>query len=207
MNYYPEIIPPDTQTVLDAIKHITVKNGFYLSGGTALALQIGHRESEDLDFFNMSSFSPESLQKDLLLLGSLTDVVLAEGTLNLFVGKVKLQFLYYPYRLLQETRDWNGINLSSMLDIACTKLITVGARGSKKDFIDMYFILQKMELKSLLGRVDEEYQGVNYNYPHILKSLVYFEDANNEPMPKMHKIVNWEVVKESLIKEVKKIEF
>ena len=119
------------------------------------------------------------------------------------MNKVKIQLLYYPYSLIEQLIPWNGIHLSSVIDIACTKLMTISMRGSKKDFIDLNFILQQISLQDLFVRLEKKYTGVDYNYPHILKSLVYFDDADNQPMPRMHKDVTWETIKEGLMKEVK----
>lgn len=207
MKFYTETLPQTTKSVLDKISGISDIQNFYLSGGTALSLLLGHRESEDLDFFTKILFKPQILQQKLLEKGILEDVQIDEGTLNLFVNKVKLQFLYYPYNLLEEFIPWNEIKLSSMIDIACTKLITVSMRGSKKDFIDLYVILQQMTLEELFAKLDEKYTKVQYNYPHILKSLVYFNDADNQPMPRMHKNFSWEDIKDSIIRQVKDFTF
>lgn len=80
-------------------------------------------------------------------------------------------------------------------------------RGSKKDFIDLYVILQQLTLEELFIKLDEKYTKVQYNYPHILKSLVYFNDADNQPMPRMHKNFSWENVKNSIVKQVKAFTF
>lgn len=207
MNFYTNTVPQATSLVLDNIKNIPDTQNFYLTGGTALSLLFGHRESEDLDFFTKNSFQPTLLQQKLSRLGTLENVQIDEGTLNLFVNKVKLQFLHYPYSLLEKLIPWNGINLSSMIDIACTKLITISMRGSKKDFIDLYVILQQMKLKELFVKLDEKYRKVQYNYPHILKSLVYFNDADNQPMPRMHKDFSWEDIKDSIVNQVKAFTF
>ena len=94
-----------------------------------------------------------------------------------------------------------------MNDIACTKFITIMMRGSKKDFIDAYFILQQITLDELFLKMKEKYKNIDYNQPSILKSLVYFEDAENQPMPKMHKSVKWDEVKNFLKEEAKKYSF
>lgn len=207
MNFYTNTVPQATSILLDNLKRISDIQNFYLTGGTALSLLLGHRESEDLDFFTKSSFQPTLLQHKLLQLGSLENVQMDQGTLNLFINKVKLQFLYYPYNLLEKLISWNGINLSSVIDIACTKLVTISMRGSKKDFIDLYVILQQMSLEELFAKLDEKYTKVQYNYPHILKSLVYFNDANSQPMPRMHKDFSWENVKDSIVMQVKAFTF
>ncbi len=207
MNFYIETVPSATQSILESIKEISDIQKFYLSGGTALSLQLGHRESEDLDFFIKNLFQPQIIQEKLVQYGNLEDVMIDTGTLNLFMNGVKLQFLYYPYDLLEPLIPWNGIYLSSITDIACTKLITISDRGSKKDYIDLYEILQKISLQELFDKLEQKYKNIEYNQPHILKSLVYFKDAEAQPMPKMHIDLNWEQVKEFIIKQVKEITF
>jgi hypothetical protein len=207
MDIYIETLPKATKKVLNKINNIPDLKNFYLSGGTALSLQLGHRESEDLDFFNQKQFLPEVLQQKLLSIGSLNNVEMAEGTLNTFLENVKLQFLYYPYDLLEKLQPWNGIFLSSVIDIACTKLITISMRGSKKDFVDLYFILKQFPLPELFRKLDEKYLNINYSHTHILKSLIYFEDADNQPMPRMHLAADWEEVKNTILEAVKKIQF
>lgn len=200
-------LPKATERVLTSIKDISDLKNFYLSGGTALALLLGHRESEDLDFFTIKQFNPQFLQQKLSVIAPLDNVEISEGTLNTFLQNVKLQFLYYPYKLIENLVEWNGILLSSMIDIACTKLITISARGSKKDFIDLYVILKQITLQELFKKLDEKYQNVNYNHTHILKSLVYFEDAENQPMPRIHVPLEWLEVKKTIIEKVKEFQF
>jgi len=185
-------------------KQSSFLNNFYLSGGTALSLQIGHRESEDLDFFCEKDFDPKQIETDLRCFGPLKETELDKNTLNTYLNGVKLQFLGYPYRLIKPLVDWQGIKLSSVIDIACTKLQTVGMRGNKKDFIDIYFLLEIFSLEDLFKALGKKYPEAGYNITHILKSLVYFEDAEEQPMPKMHKEVDWEIVKNKLIDIVKK---
>jgi predicted nucleotidyltransferase component of viral defense system len=207
MFIHTDTLPEATALVVEKIKNVGELKKFYLSGGTALSLQLGHRESEDLDFFCKDMFDPQLLQQSFIQVGNLENVMVDEGTLNAFMDNVKLQFLYYPYDLLEECKEWNGISLSSVADIACTKLVTVSMRGSKKDFIDIYVILQHISLRELFEKLDEKYKKVHYNKPHILKSLVYFFDADSQPMPRMHIPLSWEMVKEFIVKEVKNIIF
>lgn len=206
MNINPQILAHPTADVLHKFSTLESMQSFYLSGGTALALLLGHRESEDLDFFTQELFNQELLQSHLINIGSLDDVQIAEGTLNAYLDTVKLQFLYYPYNLLEEPTIWQGIKISSFIDIACTKVITISSRGSKKDFVDMYFILQELSLEHLFLKLDEKYKDVSYNHVHLLKSLTYFDDADKQPMPRMHQDVSWEQVKELIISKVKQFE-
>lgn len=205
MPMYTKTLPPKTAKLLHLFtqKKPDFLSSFYLSGGTALSLQLGHRESEDLDFFSREPFVPDVLEQQLHPFGTLSETELAKGTVNTYLDGVKLQFLEYPYRLLEPLVVWEGITLSSVIDIACTKLQTVGMRGSKKDFIDLYFLLQHYTLKNLLDYTKKKYAESDYSETHILKSLVYFDDADAQPMPRMHKDVSWKQVKDSIIEAVK----
>lgn len=207
--FFPNTLPPNTTKL---IKKISENNpnfldSFYLSGGTGLSLQIGHRESEDLDFFSSDVFVPQKLEKEIANFGELSNTELAEGTLNTYIDGVKLQFLEYNYPLLEPLNNWQGINISSIIDIALTKLQTISMRGSKKDFVDLFFIFDLYSLSDLLNKLSKKYSSSNYNEAHIIKSLVYFEDANSQPMPRMLKNISWKVIKSRIIFEVKKITF
>ena len=146
-----------------------------------------------------------AVQRQLEGLGPLREVEISPGTLNLFLEGVKLQFLHYPYRLLEPTVSWQKVPISSVVDIACTKLQTVAMRGSKKDFIDLYFLLRNYPLAVLFQKMKSKYSNVDYSQTHILKSLVYFADADNQPMPKMHTLVSWPEVKKEITKLVKEL--
>ena len=203
--FYPKTLPIRTADLLDKFKLSDKRllDNFYLSGGTALSLQLGHRESEDLDFFSKTDFEPESIRIGLEKIGNLSDAEIDVNTLNADLDQVKVQFLGYPYLMLEPLVDYEGIKLSSVLDIACTKLLTIGSRGSKKDFLDMYVIFEKYTLQELIGQLSRKYPKTEYNLPHILKSLVYFADAEAQPMPRMHQDIEWEQVKRRMIEVVK----
>ncbi len=204
---YRQTLPPKTDQLLRIFSQSKPNflSSFYLSGGTALSLQLGHRESEDLDFFTEQPFQPDALERQLLHYGTLSETELLSDTLNTYLNGVKLQFLLYPYRLIKPLVVWEGLNLSSVIDIACTKLQTVGMRGSKKDFVDLYFLLQQFSLETLLVYTKKKYAESDYSETHILKSLVYFDDAETQPMPRMHQDVSWTHLKKSLISAVKSI--
>lgn len=201
---YSNTLPDKTKKLTKTFQKARPKflKEFYLSGGTGLSLQLNHRESIDLDFFSKKDFDPVKLEAQLEKYGELEDLQLDKNTLNCFLNGVQVQFLGYPYPLLKPAIHWKGIKISSVLDIACTKLQTIGIRGSKKDFVDMYFILKKYPLKKLLKKLDKKYSQSDFSRTHILKSLVYFKDAESQPMPKMHKEVKWSEVKKEIIKKV-----
>jgi hypothetical protein len=118
---------------------------------------------------------------------------------------VKLTFLRYEYSLLLPLIPFEGVMLADIRDIACMKLDAASSRGSKKDFIDLYFLLQQFSLEELIGFFESKYSHIEYNLMHILKSLTYFSEAENEPSPKMIIPVSWEEVKNTLVMEAKKL--
>lgn len=195
---YLNVLPAGHEEVIKKISAYPFTKNFYLAGGTALALQLGYRESVDFDFFNEQDFNPEELLNVLKNDFEVEDLTVAKGTLNCMTQGIKLQFLNYPYPLLEKFTDWYGINLSSVIDVACTKMITVSVRGSKKDYIDIYFLLQKYTLKELFEKMGKKYVNLDFNKAHILKSLTYFEEADEQPMPRMHVETDWDKVKKEI---------
>ncbi len=204
---FSESLPLKTAQLVKLLqeKRPSFLNHFYLSGGTALALQLNHRESIDLDFFSPQDFDPIQIQSQLEVFGKLSSLEVSENTLNTFLKGAQLQFLGYPYPLLKPAIDWQGIKVSSIIDIACTKLQTISQRGSKKDFIDFYFLLQSHSLEELFKQMAKKYKGADYNEVHLLKSLSYFADADLQPMPKMRQKVSWEEIKKEVTNKVKEL--
>lgn len=203
-----EILPQDTkQTLILLDKHNFIKS-FYLAGGTALALHLGHRISADLDFFSQESFDESLLTQKIANIGNFQLEKKSDQTVIGILNNVKLSFLGYKYPLLAPLRniaDFN-INIADVIDIACMKIDTISARGAKRDFIDIYFVAKEiMSLKELLEFFKKKYASLNYNLIHIKKSLMYFEDAESEPMPKMIKPINWREVKSFFEKEVARL--
>lgn len=192
------VLPIGHEEVIKKLVSYSFIKQFYLSGGTALALQLGYRESVDFDFFSETDFDPEEILKVIQKDFDVEIDQITKGTLNCRVKNIKLQFLRYPYKLLENFVDWNGINIASVVDIACSKMITVSVRGSKKDYIDIYFLLQKYDLVELFEKMDKKYVGLDFNKTHILKSLTYFNEADEQPMPRMHEKVDWDDIKKQI---------
>jgi hypothetical protein len=198
---YPKTLYPKTKQVLDKLKELDLVKNWYLAGGTGLALQLGHRKSIDLDFF-IDKFP----KRDLLLssLNKLSPKIIQEapGTIDTTIDEVKVSFLEYKYPLLNKFADFEGVSVASVSDIACMKLSAISSRGSKKDFVDLYFILQKHSLDELFVSFEKKFKDVKYQKLHFLKSLVYFDDANKDPDPDMIEEVSWTDIKAQLTKHV-----
>lgn len=200
----PKSINKKTKRVLEKIaSDDALLKKFYLAGGTALAIQLGHRESIDLDWFTKSDYSTAILKKKLSRLGKFELDSEEPGTVNGKLDGVKISFFSYDYGLLFPLIDFCGVKLADERDIAAMKIDAVSSRGSKKDFIDLYFLLKKYTLKKLLGFFERKYKNIKYNELHILKSLVYFEDAEAEPMPVMIRKAEWDTVKKTIERKVK----
>jgi hypothetical protein len=200
---HEESLTKNTQRVLETLNSSAIVKDFYLAGGSALALYYGHRLSVDLDWFN-DNFSPNPLfRKKLSDLGDLTVNEESEGTFHGSLDGVKISFLRYPYPLLDnKTKYQENVYLASKKDIAVMKLEAVAGRGTYKDFIDVYFLLEEYTIEELFSFLKEKFKGIDYNETHLIKSLNYFEDVEKSEMPKMIKEINWDDVKKKLNKTV-----
>jgi len=165
---------------------------------------LGHRKSIDLDFFSSSFPKFEILVAELKTLNPKV-INQDKGTLDLYIDGVKVSFLEYKYPLVGDFLEFDQVKVASLEDIACMKLSAISSRGSKKDFIDLYFILQKFSLGELLDLFEKKFKGVDYQMSHILKSLVYFEEAEKQPDPEFLVDVDWNEVKSFLEGKVKEL--
>lgn len=168
---------------------------FYLAGGTGLALHLGHRISGDLDFFCQGQFETTTLRDSLIATEQFKVLSEAQDTLHGVLAETKVSFLRYPYQLLFSTEDLEGLKVADTRDIAVMKIAAISSRGSKKDFVDLYFVCQIYPMESLWELFEKKYRQANYSRYHILKSLVFFDDADREPDPVMLKAWNWEHIK------------
>jgi len=197
---FKETINGEAKRVLEKIAASRIAD-FYLAGGTALAIQLGHRLSVDLDWFSYDDFSNVDLKKKLSKLGGFELIGEEEGTIHGIIDGVRISFFRYDYKLLFPLLDFENIKIADERDIAAMKIDAVSSRGSRKDFVDIYFLLEKYSLSELIGFFEKKYAGIKYNKLHILKSLTFFEDAEGEPMPAMIKLMKWNEVKKKIAAE------
>lgn len=203
---YVETLSAAVQNNLDTIARTPLAARFYLAGGTGAALHLGHRLSYDLDFFSEKEFDPTLPRRTLAPLGDLYIDQESEGTfLGAFKG-IRLSFFLYPYRLLEATTDHQGVPLAGLPDIAAMKLEAIAGRGKKRDFIDLYFICQRaFSLSQIIAFFEQKFEDVQYSKVHLLKSLTYFADAEEDEMPHMLERTSWETVKRFFEDEVKNL--
>lgn len=203
-----ETLAPATSKLLNKIQKNSLFSVFYLAGGTALALQYGHRQSVDLDWFTADSINTKTLIKKLSAIGNFELLNEEANTVEGYLDKVKVSFMTYPYPLLnKKIKLFGKIHLASNLDIAVMKLAAISGRNTKKDFIDLYWYLQaeKSDLTRLFAKMRLKFSDAKYDIVHVCKSLVYFKEAETQPMPIMLAAVSWEKIKKYFISGTSKI--
>ncbi len=178
---------------------------FYLAGGTAAALRLGHRLSFDLDFFTRKSFPQVELEKLLKKVGKFKRERIVTDTLLGVFNDTKVSFFRYDYPLIGKTEDFQNIQIASLADLSAMKIDAISRRGTKRDFIDLFFICQKITLLKAFADYRKKYGHKNINFVHAVKSLNYFEDAKDETMPEMLVSCDWKKVKDFFLKETPKI--
>ena len=156
----------------------------------------------DLDFFTEKEFPTDIVLKQL---EQLSGFKLDETTKWTILGsfpKVKFSYFYYRYPLINKPSFFSRISIASLEDIAAMKVEAIGSRGTKRDFIDLYFLTRKFSLDKILKFYDKKYHILSSNIRHILSSLKYFADAEDQEMPKMLTPISWNKVKDFFQKEV-----
>jgi len=183
---------------------VDIAERFYLAGGTALALHLGHRKSDDLDLFSEKEFSIEKLCKIIENLNG--QILIAEQeTIHANVEGMKLSLLYYPYKLINPLQKLGGIRIASIEDIASMKVVAISQRADKKDFYDLYEILKHFRPLELKGMFLKKYGRQRINCYHILKSFFYFQDAEDSPDPISLDGTTWDEVKAFFINNERKL--
>lgn len=201
---YWNIIDNDRYKLLKEITETVSIPKFYMVGGTALSLQLGLRESYDFDFCVPEQFNNELLLEEIGSLGEVKVKQNQKGTCDVILKGVQVSFFYYPNKIINDfvtTEEMPKLKMASILDIAIMKVVAIGGRGSKKDFFDLYNIMNKCEIS-----VEEISEGLiqkcgeKTNYVNIIMGLSYFEDAEQEELPKVFIEYNWEDIKEFFIR-------
>jgi predicted nucleotidyltransferase component of viral defense system len=194
--WHRKVIDAETERALESLRSLDILDRFYLAGGTGLALRLGHRRSDDLDFFSAAPVDTEWLIRKMKTLSGFAVAAVAPDTLHATLTRTKVSFLAYPYPVLFRCATFHGVNVADPRDVACMKLAAIASRGSRRDFIDLYFVAKQHSVLQVLEWFQQKYAQVNYSLTHILKSLNYFEIADKHPMPNMLSPLSWEEVKQ-----------
>jgi predicted nucleotidyltransferase component of viral defense system len=208
MKYHLEGLKPKQIKVLRQMGRPMQERGFYLGGGTTLAIYFGHRTSVDLDWF-----LPDRINDAFILAESLRgaglDFVTTQtgpGTLHGTILGVRVTFLEFHYPLLQPVTQWKEMecSLASLDDLACMKLSAIAQRGQRKDFCDIYILGTKHRpLQDLLSLYQRKFKVKDIS--PVLYGLSYFDDADDEPMPRMLMNVQWRTIKKTIQEWVKEL--
>ena len=173
--------------LLKELQHSNVFGNYFLVGGTALSLQLGHRVSDDIDLFTRHDINKDEILDFLNKNygGNYQIVNIQNIIMQVIINDIKVDFVKYNYELIEEIKEEDGIKYLGINDIAAMKLMAVANRGDQaKDFYDIYYLLEKISLKDMF-----EYYKIKYKQNDISlikRSLVYFDDVTDS---------NWLAVK------------
>ena len=183
---HQEILTPRQIEVLPLVKKF--KREFYLVGGTAIALQIGHRRSVDFDLFKISSINPTkiiSTVKGFQFPFTITRRVSEQ--MNLVINDVKFTFFQYPFDIKAKSQLNNFARTPELLDLAAMKAYALGRRSKWKDYVDLYYLLKDYFTISQISDQALAIFGELYSEKLFRAQLCYFEDIDySEPVEFMH---------------------
>ena len=192
-----ETVDSPTLELLNKIMAEPLFSPLRLVGGTALALQKGHRKSVDLDLFGEFLVEDDVLTEAVSRMGRITWLNKLKNIKSLLINGIKVDFVNYSYPWLSLPVLEGSIRLATNKDIAPMKLAAITGRGAKKDFTDLYFLLKDFSLNEMIELYEKKYRDGSAFL--VLKSLIYFEDAEGDEMPQMLIPVSWKKVKQTIV--------
>lgn len=198
-----ETIHTETLQLLKELQALPFLQESRLVGGTSLALQLGHRNSIDLDLFGAVQYTSEEIRQALSEKHTIT-VIKESPNINIYqIDGVKVDVVNYSYAWIDEPVRSEDFSLAGVKDIAAMKIAAIIGRGTKKDFIDLFFLLRRFSLQEILNLYMQKYPDGSMFI--AMKSISYFDDAESDPMPVMFEEVRWETVKETIRKAVSEL--
>lgn len=201
-------VTPEMHEVMNGFFKSQIADEFYLAGGTALALQLGHRISVDLDFFSQTQSDIPALMEPLQrALGDFSPALAdsAWGNLVFLAKNIRVGFFGYGYALVSPLVQAEGARFAGVQDIALMKMDALLARASRKDFHDLYAICQRMDLRTLLDMAPQKYPNVRDFEAQVVKHMTYFDRADQETPISLIEQVDWDAVKAWFRKQAKEI--
>ncbi len=208
---FENALPEKARDVLEKIAPVIRNEKFYLAGGTGLALQIGHRLSEDMDFFKGAYFNERVLLSELRsIVDSCEEILVEKQTVWTLLNGVRCSFFFYEVPLVFTPIEFEGMEIARWEDILAEKFKTISQRGSKKDFYDVFLVTgaKSLTIEEAVGYLRKRFESTGLNTYHILRSLTYFEDADGEPDPVLAEgyQYSWEEVKSFFLQNIKEFE-
>jgi hypothetical protein len=190
-----DAVTPECRQAFDHLRGQRFIQNFYLAGGTALALQIGHRVSTDLDWFT-STWALRTDQRIQIAqaLGQSGEFDPSRQADGLMFGRVlgaDVSFIYLPVPLQDKPVSLQGAALASVAEIGVMKLVAIRDRGRRRDFVDLYGLKDRAPIEQLVELAEAKYAAYPDLLPTVARGLAYFDDAESEPMPRMHRRVRW----------------
>lgn len=193
-----ETVSESTLELLKTLMEDELLESFFLVGGTALTLQIGHRISIDLDLFTKAPFDADEMLSDLENRYQFKMDFQARNTLKGAIKEVKVDFIAHNYPLVNPLINIDGVRLASREDIAAMKLNAIAGNGTRlKDFIDIAYLSSSLTLLQMIDAYETKY--TTRNPAMVIKSLDYHNDINfHEPVEMLDKKYKWESIKKRL---------
>ncbi|MEP7324283.1 MAG: nucleotidyl transferase AbiEii/AbiGii toxin family protein [Saprospiraceae bacterium] len=183
--------------------HLPVFDNYRLAGGTALGLQIGHRKSIDIDLFGVEEIEIENVIDSLNDFGKLK-ILSRSRNINIFsLNGIKIDLVRYKYPWISEMVLLENIRMASTVDIAAMKINGITARGSVKDFIDLYYLFKMHSLSEMVNYFQSKYHDGSIFL--ALKSLTYFDDAEKQELPFLFEKITWPEMKKAILLEYEKL--
>lgn len=205
--WYLKILPSYTKKALDflSLQDWLKDSSWYLAGGTALALYAGHRKSIDLDFFNeLPEFESVEFLEHFKENKNWKPYINKKNTIYGQLFDAKVSFIAYPFFVPKQSYlHYGTIKVLAPKDIGVMKIVAISQRGRKRDFFDLFWCAHNVEpLENIILRLKAQYPSVAHNYHHILKAIVYFNDAETDPEPEIYFKATWKEVKKFFTKEI-----
>jgi len=178
---------------------------FFLVGGTAISLQIGHRISEDLDLFTDKEFSGEKIVNEIKKNFQIKPVHISDNSVEVSINGTKNFFMYWAYPLINDLKIWKSIRFADPVDLGIMKLLCLQGRSTKKDIIDLYFIDNEIiKIEDLIKIFNKHYPKDSFNLYSSLKDLINEEELEKSPMPKMIRKIDFNKCYDYVCEKIKK---
>jgi hypothetical protein len=204
-----EAVPPLLRDLLAEIGRMPFAGRFYLAGGSALALRLGHRVSVDLDFFSdVDEVDDDSRAEIVAAFKQCRTTEVLEnvfGNLLMQVEGRHVGFFSYGYPLLEPTAEVLGVRVADLLDIGMMKLDALISRGARKDYYDLYFIAQQVPLEEMLHQGPVKYPYARDYEMMALTSLTDFDNADRDVAVETFDRMSWEAVKDFFLAEARRL--